>query len=112
LPGKSLAPALSRDGAIEREYLYFHHSNNRALRVGNSKLVAAGASGPWELYNLASDRSETRNLANGEPEKVERMGAQWQEIDKSFVQSREAARPFPKDAPGLQRLAGRTSGGA
>jgi arylsulfatase len=104
LPGRSLASAFTQDGSIEREYLYFHHANNRALRAGDEKIVAAGATGPWELYDMRSDRSEGRNLALARPERVSALGARWREIDEEFVRSRETAQPFPKDAPGLQPL--------
>jgi arylsulfatase len=48
---------------------------NRALRGGNWKVVAAGKGSPWELYDLTSDRSETRNLARDRPEKVCELAA-------------------------------------
>jgi arylsulfatase A-like enzyme len=32
------------------------HEGNRAIRVGDWKLVAAGAEAAWELFNLAADR--------------------------------------------------------
>jgi arylsulfatase len=104
LPGKSLIPALRRDTTIKRNYLYFHHANNRAIRAGDHKLVAAGANGPWELYDLRSDRSEGRDLAAAQPDLVQRLGTQWREIDENFVRSREEAKPFPKDAPGRLKL--------
>ena len=37
--------------------------NNRAIRVGDWKLVAKGDNGPWELYDLKTDRCEQKNLA-------------------------------------------------
>ena len=49
LPGRSLAPAFQKDGAAPHDYLYFNHNNNRAIRVGDWKLIATGAKGPWEL---------------------------------------------------------------
>ena len=62
LPGRSLVPALARDVAVDREFLYWHHINNRAFRVGDWKLVSAGKGakedGPWELYNIRQDRCE------------------------------------------------------
>jgi arylsulfatase len=112
LPGRSLVPAVLRDVKIRREYLYFHHANNRALRIGDRKIVAAGVTGPWELYDIRSDRSEMKNLAAAQPDRVEAMAARWRDIDRGYVRSREDAVPFPKDAPGLQRLAGRDGGGA
>ena len=34
--------------------------------------------GPWELYDMAHDRSEQRDLSDQEPEVVERLAALWQ----------------------------------
>ena len=31
----------------------------------------------WELYDLAKDRTETTNLANQQPARVETMSAAW-----------------------------------
>ena len=45
---------------MERECLWWLHEGNRAIRVGDWKLVSsARPDGRWELYNLASDRGET-----------------------------------------------------
>jgi arylsulfatase len=82
-PGRSLAPVLERDGAVSREQFYFHHIGHRALRMGDWKLVAA-ANGPWELYDLRTDRCEMRNLAPAHPERVREMVARWQECEDLF----------------------------
>jgi len=77
-PGKSLLPAFAKDVTVERESLWWLHESNRALREGNWKIVAAGKDSPWELYDLTSDRSETRNLAGSRPEKALKMAESWQ----------------------------------
>ena len=84
LPGRSLVPALARDVAVGRECLFFHHMENRALRVGDWKLVSAGTDGPWELYDLRGDRCECHDLAEGHPEKVRDLAALWQRREKAF----------------------------
>jgi arylsulfatase len=76
-PGKSLLPVFARDGAVARESLWWLHEGNRALRVGEWKIVAAGKDAPWELYDLTSDRSESSNLAQAMPERVREMAAIW-----------------------------------
>lgn len=76
-PGRSLVPAFARSGAIARDYLWWEHEGNRALRVGDWKLVAL-AKGEWELYDLARDRGESRNLAAAQPDRVQAMAAQWE----------------------------------
>ena len=46
LPGKSLVPALARDGTVTHDDLWWEHEGNRAIRMGDWKLVAAGKNGP------------------------------------------------------------------
>lgn len=77
MEGKSLLPALAGKKSPGRA-IYWEHEGNRAIRVGDYKLVAKGTSAAWELYNLAIDRSEQNNLAASEPRRVVRMSRQWQ----------------------------------
>lgn len=92
LPGTSLAPAFVKNRAIRHEFIYFHHMNNRAIRVGDFKLVAKGDDGPWELYDLKTDRCESKDLAEKYPDKVRKMSAIWQEHEDQF---RRQAGPPP-----------------
>lgn len=92
-PGRSLVPEFAKDGAVQRESLWWQHEGNRALRAGNWKIVASGKDSPWELYDLTSDRSETRNLAGEQPEKLRELVAVW---DRQTAQYQELAR---RDAP-------------
>ncbi len=75
-PGKSLLPAFASDKVIERECLWWLHEGHRAIRVGDWKLVAAKGD-PWELYDLRTDRAESRDLAQQLPEKREQLEATW-----------------------------------
>jgi arylsulfatase A-like enzyme len=84
-PGKSLVPAWTADGSVVHESLWWSHEGNRALQMGNWKLVAAGADGPWELYDLSTDRTETNNLAKQHPEKVRQLRQVWTEKQNEFV---------------------------
>jgi arylsulfatase len=93
LPGRSLTPGFSKDDAVTHEYLYFHHLSNRAIRVGDWKLVAKGDKGPWELYDLKTDRCEQKNLADQYPDRVRGMSAQWQKCEDEF---RRQAGPPPE----------------
>ena len=76
LEGKSLLPAFA-DKGIERDAIYWEHEGNKAVLDYPWKLVAKHP-GPWELYNLAEDRGETKDLAKGDPERVRELSTRWQ----------------------------------
>jgi arylsulfatase A-like enzyme len=83
--GRSLLPAFANQ-PIEREYLAWEHEGNAAIRMGDWKLVRRGAAGPWELYNLASDRTEMNDLAVAEPKRATELAAKWQAwAERCFV---------------------------
>jgi len=90
LPGKSLVPTLEQDGSVERDHIYFHHEGNRALRVGDWKLVNESlvnqgtTDDPWALYDLSTDRCEMNNLAATNPEKCRELQARWQELEDEY----------------------------
>jgi arylsulfatase len=75
-PGVSLVPLFAKDGAVSRDLLWWEHEGNRAIRVGDWKLVAP-ARAAWELYDLAKDRGESNDLAARHPEKVRELDALW-----------------------------------
>ncbi len=77
LEGRSLVPAFA-DQPVERDGLFWEHEGNRAVRVGDWKLVAKGPAGPWELYDLRADRTEMNDLAAQQADKVKQLAAQWE----------------------------------
>ncbi len=87
-PGLSLAPAFEKDGVIRHEYLWWSHDENRAIRMGDWKLVMGrGRTGlKWELFNLKNDRSESTDLAGEYPEKVEQLKQKWNAVANGFVE--------------------------
>jgi arylsulfatase len=84
-PGLSLVPAFAHDGAVKHEALWWQHNANRAIRLGDWKLVAAGNDGPWELYDLANDRTETRDLSRGRRSKVLELSGRWERLRDEFA---------------------------
>jgi arylsulfatase len=105
LAGRSLAPAFERDQTISREFLFFSHQGNRALRAGDWKIAAAGPDAPWELYNLATDRSETRNLASSNPEKLSELAAIWKAHDGEFAKQGATGKALEKGGKKGKRAA-------
>ena len=100
MEGRSLAP-LFTGGSIEREAIYWEHEGNRAVRVGDWKLVAEHAK-PWELYNIAQDRSEQHDLSKEQPERVQQLAAMWDAYAK-----RANVEPWEKVTPKQQPKAGK-----
>ena len=91
-PGRSLVSALAKDAPIAREFLYFNHEGNRALRVGNLKLVSSRENkDAWELYDLAADRGEAKDLAAAQPDRVKEMADRWKALTEEYA--RDAAGP-------------------
>jgi arylsulfatase A-like enzyme len=83
-PGKSLLPAFAKDLTIPRDSLWWLHEGNRAIRVGDWKLVAAEGR-PWSLYNLKSDRADQNDLASQMPAKVVELESAWETQTSSFT---------------------------
>ncbi len=82
-PGKSLLPTCVSDGAVTHEFLWWLHEENKAIRVGDWKLVAA-KNGPWELYDLKTDRAESNNLADQQPDKARELAVKWEQALTEF----------------------------
>jgi len=87
LEGKSLVPTFINQ-SIQRDYIFWEHEGNRAIRVNNWKLVSRATTNKkflpederaWELYNLTNDPTETNNLILQFPEKGNELASLWQQ---------------------------------
>jgi arylsulfatase A-like enzyme len=77
MEGISLRPAFLGQPLIRTAPLFWEHEGNAAVRAGDWKLVRLGATGPWELYHLKTDRTELRDLASAEPARVAELTQLW-----------------------------------
>jgi len=85
-PGISLVPFLSRDVSVERTPLFFYHEGKKALRQGDWKITTIESGGAWELYNLATDRGETRDLSAEYPDMLQKLVSLWEAQQKEIVE--------------------------
>jgi arylsulfatase len=98
MEGRRLVPAFTNK-PIDREALFWEHEGNAAVRVGDYKLVRLGRKGPWELYDMKTDRTELHDLSSTLPDKAADLAAKWEAwADRVHV------RPYPdtekKKSPG------------
>ena len=76
LPGKSLRPIFAGASRPPHDQLFFHLFDHRAVIAGDLKLVSDWGR-PWELYDLAADRTELRDLAHLQPTQATRLAQLW-----------------------------------
>ena len=98
LDGVDLMPYLTgANKARPHETLYWRFGPQWAVRQGDMKLVVSkGGGGQPELYNLADDFAESKDLAAAQPEKAKELQALWNKW------SAEQAEPVSPDAPANQ----------
>ncbi|GAB3997366.1 arylsulfatase [Spirosoma daeguense] len=89
--GISLVPSFQGKTSAGHTELFNEHFGARYARSGDWKLVSASRDTTWQLYNLATDKSETQDVAVQHPDKVRQLTAQWQQWAKTH-------QVFPKPA--------------
>ena len=80
--GISLKPFFDGADALPKRTLCFDHFGSSAIRQGDWKLVRANTrvnKAAWELYNIAEDRCETRDLIKSYPERAKALESRWKE---------------------------------
>ena len=91
MEGVSLVPAFAGSPIHRPNPLFWEHEGNRAVRMGEWKLVSKHP-GDWELYNIEADRTEMNNLAIQYPQPLKEMSGRWDEWAK-----RVGVMPWPLD---------------
>jgi len=94
MSGRSFAPAFTGRTLTRAVPIFWEHEGNKAVRDGKWKLVTQFG-GAWQLYDMDTDRTETRNVAAANPDIAARMAGQWTDwAAKSFVD------PWPRKVTG------------
>ncbi|MFB3827534.1 MAG: sulfatase [Bryobacteraceae bacterium] len=94
LDGVNLLPYLTgKASGRPHDRLYWRFGPQAAIRAGDWKLLRTG--GDWELYNLAQDIGEAKNLAGSDPARVKELAAAWEQwngqlVPPKWVSSRRA----------------------
>ncbi len=92
LDGESILPLLKQTGTLKRDAIYwhyphYHHSRPAGvIREGDYKLIEFYEDGRLELYNLANDIGEKKNLATEMPQKAAHLQqklARWRRSVKA-----------------------------
>jgi arylsulfatase A-like enzyme len=109
LDGVNLLPYLTGDNtARPHETLYWRFGNQWAIRHGDFKLVVgSGGSREPELYNLAADIGESKNLAADEPEKYKELLALYEKWN-----AEQAPPSAPKEQNAKQKEKAKAKAGA
>ena len=79
LDGKSLMPIFSGEERQQPEYFMSGLNKHRMFRKGDYKINRMNG-GPWELYNVKDDPTELVNLAGEQPEKLQELAGDYEEI--------------------------------
>ena len=92
LDGVDLMPYLTgKPTSRPHQTLYWRYGPQWAIRHGDLKLVVSkGGSGQPELYDLATDIGESKDLASAQPAKVKELQALW---DKWNAEQAPASTP-------------------
>jgi len=84
LAGISLGPIIAAQEMKSRPAIHLLFASDRGLRDGDWKIVSY-KSQPWELYNIALDRTELNDVAAKHPDIVNRMIKQWHEMSDNVL---------------------------
>lgn len=87
LDGVNLLPYLKGETkAAPHDALYWRFGKQTAIRMGDWKLVRHGQSDGLELYNLAQDIAESKDLASTERDKFAELKAAWDKWNSTLAE--------------------------
>jgi arylsulfatase A-like enzyme len=111
LEGTSLLPMTKGNPRKSPEAYYWEHGGRAAVRRERWKLVKGGNEG-WELYDMDTDRMETKNVAAAHPERVKELEEAygkwakrcnvepWEKVQEAIKRKAAAKKAGAENAPG------------
>ena len=99
MEGKSLVSTFTNQPAAPRT-IYWEHIGNAAVREGDLKLVRIGRDAPWELYDMARDRTELHDLAADRTAEAKALADKWE-----TWALRAHVKPYPEEGGGKKAKA-------
>lgn len=82
--GKDPLPILTEGAKSPHESFFFQYGTHAGLRQGDWKIVRENPKHDWQLFNLANDVSESKNLAKAMPDRAAKLQAAFAGWLKSF----------------------------
>jgi hypothetical protein len=95
LDGRNPLPTLTGETGPLHERLFFHLGQRDALREGQLKIVRDKPGEPWQLYDLAADPGESRDLATQREGDVARLAAAFERWQADVKQDASGRQPPP-----------------
>ena len=78
MQGRSLVPFFSKRPPRPRGPLFWQYSSGKAVRDGHWRLVSDNGR-PWELHDMRTDKTETRDVISKHPEIARRMKSMYKQ---------------------------------
>ena len=87
LDGVDLLPHLGRsERAPIRAEHYWRVGPQAALRAGDWKILRARGARTWQLFNLANDIGEERDLSTSNPDRLAELEKSWDALNREMVE--------------------------
>ena len=95
LDGRNPLPTLSSRASSPHERIAFAFHQTSGLRAGNYKVVRSAPQQAWELYDLAGDPGESRDLAAQKPDRVASLDALFHRWENDVRDDASPRSPLP-----------------
>jgi arylsulfatase A len=82
--GKNPLPILLNNAPSSHKSFYFEYRSHAALRMGDWKIVRDKQNRAWQLFNIADDPVEARDLATSHQNKAAELADDFARWQKSF----------------------------